>query len=284
MTATFSLVAPPAWASISPGGVLSVAPQAPLGAQALTVMATDGAATATKQVTIVVTPALAGSFARLAKPIRLGLSLALRCDRRYQERVGGAFELGFAARVRGGIARQGAIKLQSGAKVVPNSSKPGSSFSLSASSRRPVVLNYVATYQVGFESTNVYTDDPLYSSAPLTDADWATGYALTSTPPDPAACVLQADLYTTVAISEVRVAGGYVGGGYNANVAAILNGAQLQWSPTGFSSWTTVATVSGATNTTGSYVSIQLATPIAAASWRLRRLNAVGTTMFMLML
>ena len=71
-----SLDSAPPWATISPTGLLTVAPSAPLGANVLTVRATDGATTATKQITVNVVPIDPQPIATLAKPVKQSFELS----------------------------------------------------------------------------------------------------------------------------------------------------------------------------------------------------------------
>ena len=173
MTMILSLDSAPPWATISPTGLLTVAPSAPLGANVLTVRATDGATTATKQITVNVVPIDPQPIATLAKQLDSAFMLEFSSGVLDVPRSDVAFSLDFTADRPGGFGHFGFIALDSSTRRVPafvlgqlvldfSSNRPGKFFTIGEltmdfSSRRRLYTGAIGEFVLDFSSNRRLT-------------------------------------------------------------------------------------------------------------------------------
>lgn len=112
----------------------------------------------------------------------------------------------------------------------------------------------------------------------LNDGNWNTGVAIEHFSA-PANCSIVIDLGSAKLIKRIEIAGGFLGGAWNDNIAFYLNDGFLEYSSDGVT-WTTHATISGVVDTTGVYKQYNPNT--TARYWRIRRTRWCVTSAFIL--
>lgn len=129
-------------------------------------------------------------------------------------------------------------------------------------------------YPIAFTQSSIYSGVTGATTTNMRDSIFTTGTGTNTG----GSQWIKADLGSAETVGRVRVAGGSISG-WGA-VASYLNGRALQYS-TDDSIWTTVTSISGASNTSPYFIDIPIA-PVNARYWRIQSTSYVSTTEFRL--